>query len=390
MLETCADVLRVAERQWIARQDESRAHERLAEFREQRERHGMIGYADADRAAALMLNPARRLPRCGKQERIRSRSACLEQAKLGRVDARIPAGLPDTAADEREVMIPVRLAYPPYPLERSLVADLAAERVAGVGRVGNDASLAHDRCGATNEPRLGIRRVEREQLTQFGTPVEASLKRLGYDTRPLAMRAARPPYHSCMQNALELATLAVFVVAYYLRGIYTATAALMAAVAVVLVIDVARARRVPLRHGLSAVLVFLFGAATLLLHNRRYIEWKPTIFFWLAAAAFLGSFWIGKRPLVARFLGPAIDPSGAIPERLWRRLNALWVAFYLGLGVLNVEVAYHASERTWVDFKVFGLTLATAAFIFVQVFWLARRAAPAAVAAAGREQIAQD
>jgi intracellular septation protein len=178
-----------------------------------------------------------------------------------------------------------------------------------------------------------------------------------------------------MQNILELATLAVFVVAYYLRGIYTATTALMVAVAVVLVIDIARTRRVPLRHSLSAALVFVFGTATLLLHNRRYIEWKPTIFFWLAAAAFLASFWIGKRPLVATLLGPALDSTGTgtIPERLWKRLNALWVAFYAALGVANLEVAYHASERAWVNFKVFGLTAATAVFIFGQVFWLARR-----------------
>lgn len=193
-----------------------------------------------------------------------------------------------------------------------------------------------------------------------------------------------------MQNVLELATLAVFVVAYYLRGIYIATAALMAAVAAVLAIDIARSRRVPLRHGLSAALVFVFGAATLLLHDRRYIEWKPTIFFWLAAAVFLASSWIGKRPLVARFLGPAIDPTGTISVALWRRLNGLWVAFYAGLGVLNIEVAYHASERTWVNFKVFGLTLITAAFIFAQVLWLARRAAPAPIDAAAREQVAPE
>jgi intracellular septation protein len=203
-------------------------------------------------------------------------------------------------------------------------------------------------------------------------------------------RGGPPATSSCMQNVLELATLAVFVVAYYLRGIYTATAALMAAVAVVVLIDIARTRRVPLRHGLSAALVFLFGAATLLLHNRRYIEWKPTVFFWLAAVAFLGSFWIGKRPLVATLLGAAIDPSGTIPERLWRRLNALWVVFYLGLGVLNIQVAYHASERTWVNFKVFGLTLATAGFVFAQVLWLARRAAPAAIGPTGPEQTAPE
>jgi intracellular septation protein len=93
---------------------------------------------------------------------------------------------------------------------------------------------------------------------------------------------------------------------------------------------------------------------------------------------------------VARLLGPALDPSGAIPPRLWRRLNALWVAFYAGLGALNIEVAYHASERTWVNFKVFGLTIATAAFIFAQALWLARRAEPAPTGEPGRRQIAPE
>ena len=37
-------------------------------------------------------------------------------------------------------------------------------------------------------------------------------------------------------------------------------------------------------HALSAVLVFVFGTATLVLHDLRFIQWKPTVFFWLASA----------------------------------------------------------------------------------------------------------
>ncbi|MGH8259780.1 MAG: septation protein IspZ, partial [Steroidobacteraceae bacterium] len=47
------------------------------------------------------------------------------------------------------------------------------------------------------------------------------------------------------------------------------------------------------------------------------------------------------------------------------------------LGAANLAVAYQASERTWVDFNVFGLTIATAAFVFIQALWLSRRAAQA-------------
>jgi intracellular septation protein len=94
-----------------------------------------------------------------------------------------------------------------------------------------------------------------------------------------------------MQALLEFAPLAVFLIAYYAAGIYVATAALMVAMAALLGVDYARGRRVPPMHALSAVLVFAFGTATLLLHNQRFIQWKPTVFFWLASVAFLGSFW---------------------------------------------------------------------------------------------------
>jgi intracellular septation protein len=40
---------------------------------------------------------------------------------------------------------------------------------------------------------------------------------------------------------------------------------------------------------------------------------------------------------------------------------------------LNLVIAFNASERTWVNFKVFGLTAATFVFIGAQIAWLSRR-----------------
>lgn len=177
-----------------------------------------------------------------------------------------------------------------------------------------------------------------------------------------------------MQSLLELAPLAAFLIAYYTGGLYVATAVLMGAMAVLIGVDLLRGRRIPPMHAMSTVLVFLFGSATLLLHDQRFIQWKPTVFFWLASVAFLGSFWIGRRTLVQRLLSAALGGEDArIPESVWRRLNALWVVFYAALGGLNLLVAFNASERAWVNFKVFGLTLVTLVFVAVQVAWLARR-----------------
>lgn len=176
-----------------------------------------------------------------------------------------------------------------------------------------------------------------------------------------------------MQTLLEFAPLVAFLGAYYAADLYVATAVLMVAMLAVLVVDYARERRIPPLHGLSALLVLAFGTATLLLRDQRFIQWKPTVFFWLLAVAFLASQWIGRRPLVQRLMEVALGRGMDLPGALWRRLNLLWVAFYALLGWANLAVAARASEQTWVNFKVFGLTLATLVFVTAQVMWLARR-----------------
>ncbi len=40
-------------------------------------------------------------------------------------------------------------------------------------------------------------------------------------------------------------------------------------------------------HWLSLVIIAVFGGATLLLHDETFIKWKPTVLYWLFAAALL-------------------------------------------------------------------------------------------------------
>ncbi|HTY92372.1 MAG TPA: inner membrane-spanning protein YciB [Steroidobacteraceae bacterium] len=180
-----------------------------------------------------------------------------------------------------------------------------------------------------------------------------------------------------MSSVLELSPLAVFGVAYYTHGIYVATAALMASMLLLLVVDLAWQKRIPAMHALSAALVFAFGSATLILHNQRFIQWKPTVLFWLISLAFLGSMWIGRRTLTQRLLEHALGEPVQVTPRQWRTLNALAVVFYGLLGGANLLVAFNLSERAWVNFKLFGLSAATVVFTALQIAWLARRLAPA-------------
>ncbi|HEY2274022.1 MAG TPA: inner membrane-spanning protein YciB [Steroidobacteraceae bacterium] len=189
-----------------------------------------------------------------------------------------------------------------------------------------------------------------------------------------------------MQALTELAPLVAFFLAYLLGGLYVATAVLMAAMVALLALDWLRLRRIPPMHSLSAVLVLIFGGATLALHNPLFIQWKPTVFFWLVSLAFLGSAWIGERTLAERLLGATL--AEAFGERLrvsaplWRRLNLLWVVFYGLLGALNVVVLEYLSERAWALLKLVDVVLMLI-FIAAQVMWLAARAAPAGTTAVG-------
>ena len=177
-----------------------------------------------------------------------------------------------------------------------------------------------------------------------------------------------------MQALAEFAPLVAFFVTYSLRGLYAATGVLMVAMLALLAFDWLRQRRIPPLHALSALLVLLLGGATLLLHNRLFIQWKPTVLFWVVSIAFVASFWVGERTLTQRFLEPALGGRGNVSGAQWRRMNAFSAVFYLLLGALNLVVAYQASERTWVYFKLFGLAVLTFLFVALQVLWLSRSA----------------
>jgi intracellular septation protein len=176
-----------------------------------------------------------------------------------------------------------------------------------------------------------------------------------------------------MQALTALAPLAAFFVTYSLRGLYAATAVLMVAMLALLGLDWLRQRRIPPLHALSALLVLVLGSATLLLHNRLFIQWKPTVLFWAVSAAHLASSWIGQRTLSERLLAAALDERLKVSAPQWRRLNLWSAAFYAVLGAVNLAVAYYASERAWVYFKMFGLALLIFAFVALQVLWLSTR-----------------
>lgn len=123
-------------------------------------------------------------------------------------------------------------------------------------------------------------------------------------------------------------------------------------------------------HLISLGILLAFGTLTLAFKDPLFIKWKVSIFNWIFAAVIIGSQFIGKKPLIERMMSHAI----AVPKAIWNRVNFGWGLFFAMVGFVNIYVAYNFSEKTWVDFKLFGVLGMTIIFMIVQGIYLAKHA----------------
>jgi len=192
--------------------------------------------------------------------------------------------------------------------------------------------------------------------------MSAPVKCFTYDTRPLSLSAQ--PF---MQLLFDFLPVLAFFIAYKLGGIYVATATIMVAMVVQALVQWFRQDKLSPMMLLSTVLVLIFGGITLLIRDKAFIQWKPTVLNWLFAMGFLLAPYFGGQTLVQRLMGAQIT----LEPRFWRMLNWMWVSFFTLMGALNIYVLYQFDEATWVNFKVFGMLGLTVLFVILQGLWLA-------------------
>jgi intracellular septation protein len=144
-------------------------------------------------------------------------------------------------------------------------------------------------------------------------------------------------------------------------GIFVATAVFMVAILAALVVSYVLTRRLPTMAIVSAVIVVVFGGATLIFQNETFIKLKPTIIYLLFTGTLLGGL-IFRKPLLAM----VFDQMFHLTEEGWRKLTIRWALFFLALAVLNEIVWRTQSTDTWVTFKVFGVMPLTFIFAALQ------------------------
>ena len=171
-----------------------------------------------------------------------------------------------------------------------------------------------------------------------------------------------------MKFLFDIFPVVLFFIAFKLYGIYVATAVAIAASFVQIAWVWTRHRKVENMLWASLGVIVVFGGATLLLQNETFIKWKPTVLYWLLSAALTVSAVAFKKNLVRTMM----EEQVTLPDLVWNKLLASWIAFFLAMGALNLYVAYNFSTDAWVNFKLFGGIGLMVVFVVLQALMLAR------------------
>jgi intracellular septation protein len=136
----------------------------------------------------------------------------------------------------------------------------------------------------------------------------------------------------------------------------------MAATVIALAISWSMTRTLPIMPLVSGIVVLVFGALTLWLHNDTFIKMKPTIVNTLFGCILLGGLFFGKS-----LLGYVFDSAFRLDAEGWRKLTLRWGLFFIFLAIMNEVVWRNFSTDAWVSFKVWGIMPITVVFTLLQM-----------------------
>ncbi len=169
-----------------------------------------------------------------------------------------------------------------------------------------------------------------------------------------------------MKQFLEFIPILVFAGVYFLRDIYWATGALMAAVSLQMLVMLVARTPINAQLKLTFWVSMVAGGLTLVYQSSAFILWKPTIVNWLMASVLVGGLAFARVNLLEKLLGAQLP----LPSKAWLHLTLGWSAGFCLAGVLNLIVAYNFSEAFWVSYKLVGGFLITLSYIIATVVYL--------------------
>ena len=142
------------------------------------------------------------------------------------------------------------------------------------------------------------------------------------------------------------------IIAFKIYDIFIATAVAIIATLLQIIYVYLKDKKVEKVLLFNGVMITFLGGLTILLQDKMFIMWKPSVLYWCFALILLFSNLFLKKNLVQMALGKQVE----LKNKFWNVINWYTSVFFVLLGFINLYVAYNFSEDTWVNFKLFGIT----------------------------------
>jgi intracellular septation protein len=168
-----------------------------------------------------------------------------------------------------------------------------------------------------------------------------------------------------MKILIDFFPILLFFVSYKLSDIYVGTGVLMAATVVQMGLIYAIDRKLQAMQKITLALVLVFGTMTLVLHDDRFIKWKPTVLYTAMAIGLALAVWVYKKNFLKMMLGSQME----LPDSVWKNLNVIWIMYCIFMALSNAYVAAYFSTEAWVNFKLWGYAFPLV-FIVAQGFYI--------------------
>ncbi|EKD71430.1 MAG: hypothetical protein ACD_46C00184G0010 [uncultured bacterium] len=175
-----------------------------------------------------------------------------------------------------------------------------------------------------------------------------------------------------MQLFYEIIPVFLFFIAFKFYDIYVATVVGIVTTLIQVILTRVVLKKWDNKQLITLSVFLFFGGMTLYFHDPIFVKWKPTIIFWIFSLVILFTQFFSHRPLMQRLMENALQDKACVPKQVWKQINLLWGMFFIFLGGINLYIAYHYSNDTWVNFKFYGITSAFFILSIAQALFLMR------------------
>lgn len=158
-----------------------------------------------------------------------------------------------------------------------------------------------------------------------------------------------------MKFLLDFFPVLAFFISFKLYDVYIATAVLILASFIQTLGHWIIKKRFEKLHLFTFFASLIMGSLTLFFRDDSFIKWKVSVIYWILSATIIVYLLFRRKIAIKDLFEGLFKQSLGISDSIWHKLNMAWMLYLVGIGILNIWIAYQFDLDTWVNFKVWGI-----------------------------------